>query len=161
MVCLTAIQAEGQTFTLEHKSDSLSLLVLESAGGRDVWKLPYPTYAFATGDVDGDGIEDALVGVVKPTRYDPRMARRLFVFRNVSGRVRPLWLGSRLAGELHDFRLDGQRVVTLEQHPDNTWFVGLYRWDSFGFVMTERLISHTARDEAERVYKRDANRRQE
>ncbi len=150
---------------LRQLNDSLSHLILETPspnGERqrgtvsDVWRLPYPTFAFATGDVDGDGIVDALVGVVKPTRYDPRMGRRLFVFRNVNGRVRPLWLGSRLVGELRDFRVEGQRVVTLEQHPDSTWFVGHYRWDSFGFVMTDSRITHASYDAATQVFRPDS-----
>ena len=152
MVCLTAMQAEGQTFTLQHKNDTLSLLVLESSGGRDVWRLPYATYAFTTGDVNGDGVTDALVGVVKPTRFDPRMARRLFVFQQTHGRVRPLWLGSRLGGDLFNFRLEESHVVTLEQEADSTWFVGVYAWDSFGFVMTERRVRHASRETATQLF---------
>ena len=100
--CFNMVQA--QTFALDVKSDSLALLTLTDGASTDTWRLPYPTYAFATADVDGDGLVDALVGVIKPTRFDPRNAPRLFVFRNVHGRIRPLWLGSRLCGELHNFR---------------------------------------------------------
>ena len=152
MVCLTVMQAEGQTFTLQHKSDSLSLLVLESRENRDVWKLPYPTFAFATGDVNGDGVTDALVGVVKPTRFDPRMARRLFVFQQIHDYVRPLWLGSRLAGELFDFTFWDGRLITLEQETDRSWFVGAYRWDHFGIVMTDCHLRHATRNAAEEKF---------
>lgn len=168
MVCLTASHAVGQTFTLQHVNDSLSLLMLGRpsslgsgnlgvGGGRDVWRLPYPTYAFATGDVDSDGVTDALVGVIKPTRYDPRMARRLFVFRNVHGRVRPLWLGSRLTGELRDFRLEGSKVITLEQDADSTWFVGCYSWESFGFVMTASRLRHATQEQATQIFQHPIN----
>ena len=154
MVCLAASQAWGQTFTLEHKSDSLSLLVLENADARDVWRLPYPTYAFATADVDGDGSIDAMVGVVKPTRFDPRMARRLFVFRNVRGRIRPLWLGSRLCGHLQDFRTDSRdRLLTLERDRHGTWFVGSYVWQSFGFTLDTTLVNHASHNTAEAIFR--------
>ncbi|MBQ7442939.1 MAG: hypothetical protein IJS59_03610 [Bacteroidaceae bacterium] len=93
-------------FRLEALTDTTARLLLTTSGGTDVWPLPYPTFAFAVGDVDGDGEDDALVGVVKPTRYDPRPARRLFAFRQVHGRIRPLWLGSRLVGELLDFSIE-------------------------------------------------------
>lgn len=152
MVCLIALQAKGQTFTLHHVNDSLSQLVMESAGERDVFRLPYPTFAFTTGDVNGDGTVDALVGVVKTTRFDCRMARRLFVFQQRGHRVRPLWLGSRLGGELADFSFKDGRVITLEQERDSTWFVGIYRWDHFGFVMTDCPLRHATRSEAEREF---------
>lgn len=139
MVCLAGLSARGQTFALQRQADSLSLLTLQSREGHDVWRLPYPTYAFATGDVDGDGRCDALVGVVKPTRYDRRMARRLFVFHETHGRVRPLWLGSRLSAELYDFTFADGRVITLEQERDSSWFVAAYQWDHFGFVLTDYL----------------------
>lgn len=153
MVCFTGQESRGQTFSLQRQSDSLSLLVLQSESCRDVWRLPYPTYAFATGDVNGDGVTDALVGVVKATRFDPRIARRLFVFQQIHDYVRPLWLGSRLAGELQEFRLEGQHVVTLEQSRDSLWFVGLYHWDSFGFTMTGRRIQDVSREQADSVFR--------
>ena len=142
MVCLVGLNAQGQTFTLRHVSDSLSLLVLESGGERDVFRLPYPVFAFTTGDVNGDGSVDALVGVIKTTRFDRRLARRLFVFQNRGHRVRPLWLGSRLGGELADFTFKDGHVITLEQERDSTWFIGVYRWDHFGFTMTDCLLRH-------------------
>ena len=48
-----AAQTAGP-FTLTRQHDSLYYL--------NEWRLPYPVYRFATGDVDGDGSVDALVG---------------------------------------------------------------------------------------------------
>ena len=50
-----------QGFTLRKEHDSLYWL--------NDWRLPYPVYQFQTGDVDGDGRVDAMVGVVKSTRF--------------------------------------------------------------------------------------------
>lgn len=155
--------AQAQTFGLDVKSDSLALLTLTDGASTDTWRLPYPTYAFATADVDGDGLVDALVGVIKPTRFDPRNAPRLFVFRNVHGRIRPLWLGSRLCGELHNFRTapppasppspsSPAEVITLERDRHGTWFVGRYAWQSFGFTQVATLISRASRPAAEAVF---------
>lgn len=154
MVCLVSFNAQGQTFALHHVSDSLSLLVLEGDGERDVFRLPYPTFAFTTGDVNGDGTVDALVGVIKTTRFDRRLARRLFVFQDRGQRVRPLWLGSRLGGELADFTFKDGHVITLEQERDSTWFVGVYQWDHFGFVMTDCLLRHSTRVKAEERWRK-------
>ena len=86
---------EEQGFKLKKEHDSLYWL--------NDWRLPYPVYQFQTGDVDGDGRADAMVGVVKSTRFYPEKARRLFIFKQVistaahsKGQVkaRPLWLGS-------------------------------------------------------------------
>ena len=62
-------------FTLKKEHDSLYWL--------NDWRLPYPVYQFQTGDVDGDGRADAMVGVVKSTRFYPEKARRLFIFKQV------------------------------------------------------------------------------
>jgi hypothetical protein len=64
----------AQTFTLERKSDSLSVLTLTTDSTCDRWRLPYPVYRLETGDVDGNGSTEALVGVVKPTRFHPKPA---------------------------------------------------------------------------------------
>lgn len=161
MVCLLGPHAvRGQAFSLDVRADTLSVLTLTTKARTDTWTLPYPTYAFATADVDGDGVTDALVGVVKPTRFDPRPEPRLFVFRNVSGRIRPLWLGSRLCGQLHDFRAAPQTatahatdILTLERDRHGTWFVGRYAWQSFGFTQTATLITHASRHDAEAVFR--------
>ena len=79
-----------------------------------------------------------LVGVIKSTRYDPQVARRLFIFKVYKDRyIRPLWMGSRLSRPLVDFRfvhIDGQpRVLTIER--DTTperYLMAVYRWRSFG-----------------------------
>ena len=105
MLCLLPIAGRAQTFELRQESDSLYFL--------NGWRLPYPVYQFQTGDVDGDGSEDAMVGVVKGTRFYPQKARRLFIFKQIDGhssngepckKVRPMWMGSKLGGILEDFR---------------------------------------------------------
>src|SRR3712207_5355316 len=105
----------------------------------DRWQLPYPTYRLAVGDVDGDGRSEALVGVVKPTRYDSTVARRLFIFKNVCGHIRPLWMGSRLGGMLIDFRLVGRRVRTLQHDAHGKYAVADYQLADFGLSFVEFL----------------------
>jgi hypothetical protein len=84
-------------FSLTRTHDSLYHL--------NEFRLPYPVYRFCTGDVNGDGSTDALVGVIKRTRFHRDMGRRIFIFKQVEGKVRPLWMGSKLGGILQDFRV--------------------------------------------------------
>jgi len=89
--------SELSPFSLTRTHDSLYHL--------NEFRLPYPVYRFCTGDVNGDGSTDALVGVIKRTRFHRDMGRRIFIFKQVEGKVRPLWMGSKLGGILQDFRV--------------------------------------------------------
>ncbi len=123
----------AQHFGIEQKSDSLWLLTLSTDSGfvTSTWPLPYPVYRFATGDIDGDGSIDAVVGVFKASRYFTTASRRVFIFKNFGGKVRPLWLGSRLGGELVDFAVVGHMLRAIEQTADG-YVVSNYTWKGFG-----------------------------
>ena len=60
---------QAQVFQLEKKTDSLYYLTLKTDSTLDKWKLPHPVYRFCTGDIDGDGSIDAMVGVINRTRF--------------------------------------------------------------------------------------------
>jgi hypothetical protein len=127
----TGVRAQG--YELRKENDSLYWLGVKGGRKADEWRLAHPVYQFQTGDVDGDGSEDAIVGVIKKTRYFP-VGKRLFIFKQIEGQgqkgrirppltpptqegkqaqeetssprklVRPMWLGSKLGGILEDFR---------------------------------------------------------
>ena len=126
-------------------------MVLTTDSAVSKWRLPYPVYRFTTGDVDGDGSTDALVGVVKATRYYP-MGRRLFIFKNYKGHVRPLWMGSKLGGKLVDFCFKDGKVRSLETGDDKRYAVGEYEWGGFGMRFCRFLMPPTTQEEAERVF---------
>ena len=132
----------GDTFTLERKTDSLYVLTLTTDSTHHEWRLPYPVYRMETGDVDGNGTTEALVGVIKPTRFYPEMGRRLFVFKNYGGLVRPMWLGSKLGGTLQDFRFCNGYVRSLESNAKGEYTVAEYRWSGFGFAFERYLIKN-------------------
>ena len=134
------LPAQTSGFTLRQEHDSLYWL--------NDWRLPYPVYRFDTGDVDGDGSEDALVGVVKATRYHPEIGRRLFVFKLVNGKARPMWMGSKLGGILQDFRFIDGCVRSLETTTDGRYVVAEYRWSDFGLAFDRFLIKNTDRETA-------------
>ena len=130
----------GDEFTLERKTDSLYVLTLTTDSTHYEWKLPYPVYRMETGDVDGNGTTEALVGVIKSTRFYPEGGRRLFVFKNYEGLVRPMWLGSKLGGTLQDFRFCNGLVRSLESNAKGEYSVAEYRWSGFGFAFERYLI---------------------
>lgn len=133
--CLFCITVRAQGFELRKEHDSLFWL--------NDWRLPYPVYQFHTGDVDGDGSEDAMVGVVKSTRFYPEKGRRLFIFKQVNGKARPMWMGSRLGGILQDFRFIDGRIRSLETTTDSLYVVAEYRWAGFGMTFDHFIIKAT------------------
>ena len=138
------IPAQTDSFTLRRVNDSLYWL--------NDWRLPYPVYRMDTTDIDGDGSSDALVGVIKATRYHPEPARRLFIFRQVNGKARPLWMGSKLGGILQDFRCVDGGVRSLETTSDGRYVVAEYRWNDFGLSFQRFLVKNTDKETALGVF---------
>jgi hypothetical protein len=143
---------EGGGFSLEQKNDTLSVLTLKTDSTCDRWELPYPVYQFCTGDVDGDGSIDAMVGVIKSTRYFKKKGRRLFIFKNYHGLVRPLWMGSKLGGILEDFRFTDGKIQSLERTTDGKYVVAEYRWAHFGMGFERFLLKNVTREEAMKTF---------
>ena len=134
----------AQNFELRRANDSLYWL--------NDWRLPYPVYQFQTGDVDGDGRTDAIVGVVKGTRFYPEKARRIFIFKDVNGKARPLWLGSKLGGELEDFRYVDGKIRALERTADGQYVVSYYVWGGFGMTFDHYIIKGVNRETAIKTF---------
>lgn len=154
-IWLVATTAFGQEFSLEQKNDTLSFLTLKTDSTCDRWELPYPVYQFCTGDVDGNGSTDAMVGVVKSTRYYKEKGRRIFIFKNYNGYVRPLWMGSKLGGILEDFRFKDGLIRSLETTKDGKYVVAEYRWAHFGMGFERFLIKNVTREEAIIIFYQD------
>lgn len=152
VVSALTVECWGQTFSLVQKSDSLYLLMLTTDSMTHQWTLPYPVYRMETGDVDGNGTVEALVGVIKATRFYPEKARRLFIFKNYEGLVRPMWLGSKLGGKLKDFHFYDGRVRSLESNAKGQFTVAEYRWDDFGMAFERYLIRDAGEAEARRIF---------
>ena len=143
-------------FTLSKTHDSLYHL--------NGFRLPYPVYRFCTGDVDGDGTPDALVGVIKKTRFHRETGRRIFIFHLVDGEPRPLWMGSKLGGILQDFRVvdkpSGKNgsagtedlpvsiVRSLETTTDGRYVVAEYHWEGFGLSFVRFIVKNTDKETA-------------
>ena len=134
----------AQNFELRRANDSLYWL--------NGWRLPYPIYQFQTGDIDVDGRTDAIVGVVKGTRFYPEKSRRIFIFKDVNGKARPLWLGSKLGGELEDFRYVDGKIRALERTADGQYVVSDYVWGGFGMTFDHYIIKGVNRETAIKTF---------
>lgn len=146
MICLaqTTGMREDNGFTLRKEHDSLYWL--------NDWKLPYPVYQYQTGDVDGDGHIDAMVGVVKSTRFYPEKARRIFIFKEINKKARPMWLGSKLGGILEDFRFIDGKIRALESTTDSLYVVSDYVWGGFGMKFDHYIIKGVDKQTALKTY---------
>lgn len=145
--CALPAAAQADTFVLERVCDTMHILRI----GDSRWPLPFPVYRFETADVNGDGSTDAIVGVIKRTRYDAEVRRRVFIFKNYRGHVRPLWLGSRLGQPVVDFRTTdgGKRLRVLETERSGRFLVAEYRWRDFGMEFVRYLGREKTTAEAE------------
>ena len=159
----------SKAFELRQENDSLYWLRATDGKANDdsskanEWRLAHPVYQFQTGDVDGDGSEDAMVGVIKKTRFYP-MGKRLFIFKQIDGtnpkgeackKVRPMWLGSKLGGILEDFRYvapaEGDslgRIRALESTTDSLYVVSDYKWSGFGMKFERFVIKGVDKETA-------------
>ena len=155
-LAIAALWATGnlaaQTFSIETVNDSLNYLTLKTDSTTDKWPLPYPVYRLDTADVNGDGRTEALVGVIKSTRFYPQKGRRLFVFKNYKNRVRAMWMGSKLGGILQDFRFVDGVVRSLETTTKGQYVVAEYRWQGFGFEFVRFLVVKVGREEALKAF---------
>ena len=143
-MCLGTLTCKAQSFELKKQNDSLYYL--------NGWRLPYPVYQYQTGDVDGDGIIDAIVGVIKSTRFYPEKAHRIFIFKQVNGKARPLWLGSKLGGILEDFHYIDGKIRALERTDDNQYVVSDYKWGGFGMAFDHYIIKGVNKETAIKTF---------
>lgn len=93
------------------------------------------------GDVDGDGIAELSVTVLKTTLFDPVLDRRPFFYNYREGNLYPLWLGSRLSRRFQSYEIlksdesgMNNRIVSAEFERDGWMSLALYEWDGFGFT---------------------------
>jgi len=152
LCCLFCSGLSAQTFSLKRNNDTCNVLVLTTDSMSDEWLLSYPVYQFRTGDVDGDGVEEALVGVVKSTRFYPEKGNRLFVFKNRNGRVRPLWLGSRLGEELVDFCVADGKLISIERCRNGQYNLDEWEWSRFGPRFSRYILTNATSEEVQQTF---------
>lgn len=139
----------GGKVWLDRKNDTLSF-IRYSKDGEIVasQRLPWPVYRFTYGDLDCDSIPEVAVGVIKETYYWKQMDRRLFIYQIYKDQhIVPLWLGSHVASELMDFKIDRRTkpamVRTIERRKDSSLYEAEYYLSKFGLKF-KRYINESA-----------------
>lgn len=148
----TCNTTNAQTYTLETVNDTLHYLVLHEEARTDRWRIAFPVYRMCEGDVNGDGTTEALVGVVKSTRFDKNVARRLFIFKNYHGHIRAMWMGSQLGGILQDFRFANGKVITLQSDANGQYAVLEHEWRDFGLGAKRFIAKNVTEEEAQKYF---------
>ena len=129
-----SLLAKGNVNFLQcHVRDSLT----------DSWPLQYPVFKLVKGDINNDGTDDIAVGVIKSTRRDTTVRKRLFIYQIRNKSIIPLWLGSSLSHPLEDFTIIQTDSITLvrsiEIEESNRYLVVEYEWFGFGLTFRKYL----------------------
>ncbi len=150
-------QNKDKTITIElvqlsDTNHTLRLSVNDSLHSE--WKLDYPVFHMDFGDIDNNESPEILVGVIKTTRFDPHLNKRLFIFKITENLyIRPKWLGSRLGQPLEDFKLIIENglsfIKTIEKEKDGTYLVCKYKWRGFGLEFVEYVARNISQKKAE------------
>ncbi len=113
----------------------------------------YIPYHFDTADVNHDGRTEILIGLIKPTEFDPQQKKRLFILRVDENQLRPLWLGSKVCQELINFRsLHNGDLQTMERTSHGNYALGNYYWQSFGLTLRNYTHNEITLDEALKIF---------
>lgn len=105
--------------------------------------LPYPVYRFVQADVNGDGIDEFLIGSVRITILDSVVRKRVNIWKLENNRIVPMWLGSKMPHPVFDFSVVKEfnkcYVRTIELESNDLFLVADYEWHSFGLKFVRYL----------------------
>ncbi len=109
--------------------------IIEISDSGKLIRIPFswPVWILAQADIDRDGCLELVLGVVKQNHFDPTARRRLQVWRLDRGHLRPVWLGTRLAGILDTFAVDSNGRIVAREQVGPLWQIARWRWKTFGF----------------------------
>ncbi len=146
--------------SLKKNSDGSSSIISSDCSGKaehkiSEWKLNYPIFHFECADINADGSEDIIVGVIKPARFDSISRKRIFIFKLIDGFIRPLWLGSRVSKPLEYFKVvhsDSINMIrTIELEENGKYLVADYKWQVFGLTFVKYLMRNGNLEEARKL----------
>ena len=99
-------------------------------------KNPLNIWKFEAGDMEGDKEEELALGVYKKSPHHQVMAKRVFLYNIVDGKLKPKFRASRLALPMDDFILfdidkDGRDEVVSIEIKDKSYYIAAYHYKDF------------------------------
>ncbi|GAA0191778.1 hypothetical protein GCM10009122_54370 [Fulvivirga kasyanovii] len=142
---------------LRKRNDYNELISIYNDSVASTWPLRYPVFAFQHGDINNDGTEDLAVGVIKRTRYDTLVRKRLFLFQLRNKSIIPLWLGSSLSHPLVEFGIikneQGETLIrAIEKEPGGQYLIAEYEWYGFGLSLKKYIRRKISLEEAKKFH---------
>jgi hypothetical protein len=135
--------AKQKTVYLEKYSDTQYRIVSTLENDTSYWEINYNVYRMEYKDINNDGVNEIVIGVIKKTRFDPNYRKRIFIFKHYENQIRPMWLGTRLSRPLSDFTIlqakDTTFLLALEQGKNSNLCLSKYKWNKFGFEFIEYI----------------------
>jgi len=101
----------------------------------------YFPFLIRTGDIDGDGASEVILGLWAPSMKDPReYARKLHIFDFTKSELIPEWFSERIFTDFRIVRLGDMNRIVETRESGNRWIVSIFSWHHFGFWLDERLF---------------------
>lgn len=107
-------------------------------------KSSYRPWKLEVADVEGDGLPEIAIGVVRRTRNKPFDHNCLFIMRFDGKRLVKKWMGSSMGRPLLDFHFGSSArgkpavLYTLERTLEDRVALSGWDWDGFGFKKHKR-----------------------
>lgn len=118
-------------------SNRIEIIIGEENYLRDFkGKNPLNIWKMEVGDVEGDGEDELALGVYKRSPHHQVMAKRVFLYNIVDGKLKPKFRASRLALPMDDFILhdidkDGRDEVVSIEIKDKSYYIAAYHYKDF------------------------------
>lgn len=118
-------------------SNRIEIIIGEENYLRDFkGKNPLNIWKMEVGDVEGDGEDELALGVYKRSPHHRVMAKRVFLYNIVDGKLKPKFRASRLALPMDDFILydidkDGRDEVVSIEIKDKIYYIAAYHYKDF------------------------------
>ncbi len=98
-------------------------------------------FEFRISDINNDNNTDILIGISKKVKFDPFFNKRINIYTFQNEILKPLWLGTKFINKIESFDIINYNnlnyLATVEKINSSEKAYRIYKWDEFGFALTE------------------------